>query len=121
MHSVFSLTVRYSICPSTLPKLSISAVTHVSSVRTESFITRERPSSPKPAPLDDTSHQHHQQLAGCERKLCLIPSWNKQMLQKEPAAASTEGSFLSGGNPCHPTPLGQLSLGAVRRELRQQV
>lgn len=41
----------------------------------------------KPALLDDTSHQHHQQLGGCERKLCLIPNWDKQ------TAHNTEGSF----------------------------
>ncbi|KAK5865199.1 hypothetical protein PBY51_016385 [Eleginops maclovinus] len=42
----------------------------------------------KAAPLDDTSHWHHQQLGGCEKKLRLIP--NCQELTNKPSKTNSE-------------------------------
>lgn len=125
LHSMFSLSVQYSICLSILPK-PLNQLSHTCELNAHRIIHHteiprrvKRPGLAKAAPLDDASHQHHQQqqqqLRGCERKPRLIPNWSKQMLKKL-TADNAEGSFLSGRNPFffNPIPTGQLSIRAVQ-------
>lgn len=108
LHSMFSLSVQYSICLSILPK-PLNQLSHTCELNAHRIIHHteiprrvKRPGLAKAAPLDDASHQHHQQqqqqLRGCERKPRLIPNWSKQMLKKL-TADNAEISFLSGRNP----------------------
>lgn len=104
MHSMFILTVWYSICHQS--SQALSQLTHTCKLNKRKIIHHtlkfpsllcDRPRLAKPAPLDDTSHPHHQQLRGCERKLCLIPNC-QEFTNKcfNLTADNTERNLLTG-------------------------
>lgn len=109
MHSMFILTVWYSICHQS--SQALSQLTHTCKLNKRKIIHHtlkfpsllcDRPRLAKPAPLDDTSHPHHQQLRGCERKLCLIPNC-QEFTNKcfNLTANNTERNLLTGKKKIH--------------------
>ena len=129
MHSMFSLAVQYSICPSILPS-SQSARSHVWAqyAQNHSSHWNFHPRCVMGLGVPNQLHLmilHTSIISSSEavKGSCVSSQTakNSQTNAQQLTADNTEGSFLSGRNPFYPTPARQLSLKAAEVERSQQV
>lgn len=131
LHSMFSLTVQYSICPSILPS-SQSAQSHVWAQYAQNHSSRRHfhPRCVMGLSLPNQLHLMilHTNIIGSSEAVkgsCVSSQTpkNSQTNAQKLTADNTEGSLVSGRNPFYPSLVEQLFLSAVKKKklLCQQV